>query len=286
MQRALLRAAVVAVLASGVAAASADAGVYEPTRDTFFRESGSDATNDTLARGADLTNRGAKFANIAFYLSDFDRAAITAEVRAISGNLAGPLTLADMATVHLDWHIKANLGAEGENQAQNQANLDRGYAPTVFQSQGQDWSEAEATNNWAIWQGAGDPDNRRFRDADGNEILPGANVGAVFTAAGRAARNPRMAPEAWGGTAPENPNEDLPHRAWRLSDDLAFAYLTDPDVVGLTMIELVNQGGNLEFWSREAAAENRPFLVVTPEPTALGILALGSLMLLRRRRPT
>src|SRR5688572_13300706 len=120
MQRAFLRAVVVGVLGSGIAAASVGAGVYEPTRDTFFRESGSDATNDTLVRGGDLTNRGAKFANIAFYLTDFDRAAITAEVRAISGNLANPLTLADMATVHLDWHIKANLGAEGENQAQNQ----------------------------------------------------------------------------------------------------------------------------------------------------------------------
>jgi hypothetical protein len=97
-----------------------------------------------------------------------------------------------------------------------------------------------------------------------------------------------MAPEAWGGIAPDNPNEDLPHRPWRLSGDLALAYLTDPDVVGLTMIELVNQGGNLEFWSREAAAANRPFLVVTPvpEPAALSILALGSLVLLRRRRAT
>jgi hypothetical protein len=261
-----------------------DAGVYEPTRDTFFRESGSDATNDTLVRGGDVTNRGAKFTNVAFYLTDFDRAAITAEVRAISGNAANPLTLADMAAVHLDWHIKANLGAEGENQAQNQANLNRGYAPTVFQSQGQDWSEGESTNNWAVWGGAGDPGNRRFRDANGNEILPGTNVGAVFTAPGQAARNPRMAPEAWGGTAPDNPNEDLPHRPWRLSDDLALAYLTDPDVVGLTMIELTNQGGNLEFWSREAAAANRPFLVVVPEPAAFSILALGSLLLLRRRR--
>src|SRR5687768_4745292 len=188
MQRAFLRAAVVAVLGWGIAAASAGAGVYEPTRDTFFRESGSDLTNDTLARGGDRTNRGAKFANIAFYLSDFDRAAITAEVRAVSGNAAGPLTLADMATVQLHWFIKANLGAEGENQAQNQANLNRGYAPTVFQSFGQDWSEAEATNNWAVWQGEGDPGNRRFRDANGNEILPGTNVGAVFTAPGQAAR--------------------------------------------------------------------------------------------------
>jgi hypothetical protein len=207
-------------------------------------------------------------------------------VRAISGNAANPLTLADMATVHLDWYIKANLGAEGESQAQNQVNLDRGYAPTVFQSQGQDWTEAESTNNWAIWGGAGDPGNRRFRDANGNEILPGANVGAVFTAAGQAARTPRMAAQAWGGLAPVNPNDDLPHRDWLLSDDLALTYLTDPDVVGLTMIELINQGGNMEFWSREAAVADRPFLVVTavPEPAALSVLALGSLMFLRRRR--
>ena len=278
--------AAVAALGAGIVASSVEAAIYAPTRDTFFREAGADATNDTLARGANLTNRGAKFTNIAFYLSDFDRAAITAEVRAISGNLVNPLTLTDMAAVQLHWNIKANLGAEGENQAQNQANLDRGYAPTVFQSQGQDWSEAEATNNWAVWQGAGDPDNRRFRDANGAEILPGANVGAVFTAAGQAARNPRMPAQTWGGTAPADPNEDLPHRDWILSDDLELAYLTDPDVVGLTMIELVNQGGNLEFWSREAAVANQPFLEVTPvpEPTSLALLALGSLILRRRRR--
>jgi hypothetical protein len=261
-------------------------GTYLPTKDTFFREQGSVAGNDSVVFGASATNRGARDINLAFYLSDFDRAAIIADVRAISGNTLNPLTLADMATVQLHWMVKANLSAEGESVAQNQGYLDAAYSVSTLQTKTPNWTETNSTNNWVNWTGDA-LTSTRWQDLSSADIVPSGTSGAINNKWHQ--RIDQADPlTVWGGTAPAD-GSDLPHRDWVLSDALALDFLANPDVAGLAFIGDTNNSKNIEFWSREAAnVADRPFLVVTsaavPEPASLGLLSIGGLMLLRRRR--
>jgi hypothetical protein len=285
MSKVLLRTSL-ALVCFGSVASSAFAVTYLPTKDTFFRNTGVQATNDSNVLGASASNRVAKDINTAFYLSDFDRAAITTQVKAIAGEV-GALTLADMATVQLHWMVKANLGAEGENPTQNQSNLDAKYSPTTLQTKTPNWTEAGSTNNWVNWTGTAGT-STRWQDLSGTDMTTSDASGEINSRFHL--RFDQSDPlQVWGGTADlSDSNLDLPQRDWLLSNALAFDFLTDPNVAGLAFIGDTNNATNMEIWSNDAAnSADRPFLVVVaavPEPASIALLGVGALVLIRRRR--
>src|ERR1035437_4141103 len=223
---------VLAVACSGIVTSSALAGTYAPTKDTYFRNTGVSGTNDSTAHGSDTTNRGAKDVNSAFYLSDFNRAAITAEVKSIAGE-AGALTLADMATVQLHWMVKANLSAEGETVAQNQTNLNARYSVTDLQTDTPNWTEAASTGNYVNWTGTAGT-STRWKDLAGLDITNN-DAGGEINQRYHLRFDQADPLTAWGGTAPPD-GSDLPQRDWVLSNALALDFLTNPNVAGLAFI--------------------------------------------------
>jgi hypothetical protein len=261
------------------------AGTYDPTKDTFFRNTGNASTNDSTLHGSDTSNRVAKSTNTTFYLSDFDRAAIEAEVRTIIGKPVGALTLADMAGVELHWFVRANIGAETNDVATNSAEYNLTYSPTTLHTQTPNWTEATATNNYNTWTGTA-ATSTRWKDAAGNDLTANDANGEINSAT--ALRSAQADPlQQWGNTVLTDLT-DPPHRDWLLSDALELDYLTNPNVAGLAFIGNGADNSNMNVFSREAGVGNAPYLVVqaaaVPEPASLGLLALGGLMLLRRRR--
>jgi hypothetical protein len=240
------------------------AGTYQPTKDTFFRNS-----DATLIRGSDTFGR-IRDVNTATYLSDFDRAAIETEVRTIIGKPVGALTQSDMAGVEFHWFVKPN--------GPSQLALDSRYAPTTFQTQsGSGWTEANSSDGFFDVTGA-----VQWKDTSGNNIASAANAWpqrANNTGIADASTYP-----VWGGVATDPPA----YRDWLLPDLVEFNFLTSPDAAGLAFIQYTNTSNNIDVYSREAAVGNQPYLVVQaaaiPEPASLGLLSLGSLLLLRRRR--
>jgi hypothetical protein len=249
-------------------ASTSYAGIYQPTKDTFLYNAATFGEPNTTVRGSDATGRVARDVNTAFYLSDFDRAAIESEVRTIIAKPVGALTLGDMAGVEFHWFVKPFQPS--------QVGLDSLYAPTTLQTaSGSGWTESGASDGF-------------FNVATSTQWLNEAGDNTVASIAGAwpqrnnhtGVGNPN---EAWGGTA-DGPQ---PHRDWLLPDLVEFNFLTSPNAAGLAFIQNTNTSNNLFSFSREAANEaDRPFLVVAPipEPTSLGLLAVGGLALLGRPR--
>lgn len=245
--------------------ASADVTPYPPTRDTYMR-----GVVPTDLHGDSPNGRASK-AYLDFYISDYDRTAITGS---IEGQLGHPLSFADMANVEISLNFFSN-------------DL-QGYQPTansraaVFQGT-QNWVEGTnatsgATKGFAFYDPANPATNQTWKNRAGVDVAGFFNLDRVENAIY----------EEWGG---------LPYsyRKWVLDDNVAFAYLTDPLSLGLFLnaFDPFPPGNddanynNTEIYSREATdLGTLPFLelIVVPEPTGFGLLAAGALGLLLRRR--
>jgi hypothetical protein len=243
--------------------ASADVTTYEPNRDTFMRGGTTDL------HGTDANGRASK-AFLDFYIADFDRAAIRTH---IEGQLGHPLTAADMADVKLKWNLFSN-----DFQGYQPQSMSR---PAVFQGT-TDWTEGTnatlgATKGFAHYDPSGATPNLQWTRNDGTAVAGFINLDKVRNAAF----------EEWGG-------EPYTYRTWTLDDNVAYSYLTDPNSLGLYLDAIDNTPfgdtvnyNNTEVFSRDTAnVSRRPFLEVTvvPEPTGSGVLGLGVVQVLLRRR--
>jgi hypothetical protein len=241
---------------------AADVTTYQPTRDTFMRGGTTDL------HGLDANGRASK-TSLDFYLADFDRAAIRASIEAQLGH---PLTAADMVNVKLKWNLFSNDFQGYQPQAMSR--------PAVFQGT-QDWTEGDATmgatKGFAHYEPANPANNRQWARNDGTPVAGFLNLDKVQNAVF----------EEWGGQA-------YTYRTWTLDDNVAYSYLTDPRSLGLFLNatdttpygDPVNYS-NTEVYSKDTSnVSRRPFLEVTvvPEPTALGVLGVGSIGFLSRRR--
>jgi hypothetical protein len=236
---------------------------YLPTRDSFMRGTPTDL------HGSSPNGRASK-AFLDFYISDYDRTAITA---AIQGELGHAVTFEDMEHVEVSLNFFSN-----DFQGYQPTALSR---PAVFQGT-EDWVEGSdttfgATKGFAVYDPNDPSNNRTWKNIAGADVAF-LNLDKVENAAF----------EEWGG-APYT------YREWILDDAVAFAYLTDPLSLGL-FLNASDQGNvgnelaqynNTEIYSRETTApERQPFLRLTviPEPATSWLVGVGLLLLARRRR--
>lgn len=238
---------------------------YFPTRDTFMRGGPTDL------HGTDPSGRASK-AYLDFYVTDFDRTAIRG---LIEGQLGHALTFEDMGDVEVSLTLFSN-----DAQGYQPTALSR---PAAFRG-AEDWVEGSnetlgATKGFAVYDPVDSNNNRTWKRSDGTEVAAFLNLERIENAVF----------EEWGG-------DPFTYRRWVLDDEVAFAYLTDPQSLGLFLnsSDAGNAGNelaqynNTEVFSREAPDPSRlPFLEVdvVPEPSTFLVAALaGAGLIVRRRR--
>lgn len=287
MKKSTLRAVVCAVAAVGslMVQQTSTAAIYAPTKDTMIVKNGasplygSSATFTRFAKGGDPY-----WDCVNWIVLDFNRPTILSDISAAIGHTA---TLADFGPGGVT--LKLNVKLSGDFY-QDAAPTTYSYSsPAVLQSTS-DWSEANAnffyadsvaltpwknqsgTNMGTSTNGGLRQLNSALANATGDQLVHNltatqvspANTYTTFVL------EPTVAWDFLTGLTPSSPSTPLGVAGLEL--------LAGPTAT----IGSSNIGG---YFKENATTTNRPFLEVTvPEPAILGMVAMSSLLFLRRRR--